>query len=78
MGKYRHKVTGVVRELDDRYAKAVSAFEPVSDDTEVSPEPCGPCGIDTSAGAEEYAETAPMFYDEGDEYEEPTYRDVGE
>lgn len=50
MGKYRHKVTGRVREVSDSYARAVSALEPVSGDTAVSPENCGPCGSQTPAG----------------------------
>lgn len=48
LGKFRHKVTGKVVELDTRYASAISAFEPADSDARVDNlDPC--CG----AGAEE-------------------------
>lgn len=68
MGKYRHKVTGRVREVSDSYARAVSALEPVSDDTEVSPENCAPCGFSEPAGVgdEDSHIEEPATSDEGD------------
>lgn len=42
LGKYRHKVTGKVVEVDDRYAQAISAYEPVDPDARVDVDNC--CG----------------------------------
>ena len=42
LGKYRHTVTGKVVEVDDRYASAIKALEPVDQDTRVDVDNC--CG----------------------------------
>lgn len=81
MGKYRHKVTGKVRELDDSYAKAVSALEPVSEDTPLTRLDCGPCGAGASvipAGVEDDEAVEVGGYDESYaenlDYEEPPFQ----
>lgn len=69
MGKYRHKVTGAVREYRDSYARVISALEPVSDDEQETPLPCGPCGAAKSTGVDAQTDV---------EYAEPYEYDLGE
>ena len=80
MGKYRHKVTGKVGEYSDSYAAAVSALEPVSEDTPTSPVDCGPCGGGASvipAGVEDNEAVEVGGYDpsyaDNLDFEEPAF-----
>lgn len=67
MGKYRHTVTGKVAELDDDYASAIKALEPVDESTPT--DPCKTCGPDYEpSGEAPVAATAdePLLTDQGE------------
>lgn len=74
MAKYRHKVTGVVRDYEESYARAIKALEPVSDEVQVTPLPCVPCGSVASAGVDVQTNEATPVAD----YAEPYEYELGE
>lgn len=76
LGKYRHKVTGKVVEVDDRYAAAIKALEPVSQDTRVDVDNCCGGGYVEDEGQE--LESAGVDTSDWPANDEPTDENEGE
>lgn len=78
LGKYRHKVTGKVVEVDDRYAAAIKAFEPVSQDTRVDIYNCCGGGLWNDEDEEQELESAGVDTTDWPATDEPTDENEGE
>lgn len=78
LGKYRHTVTGKVVEVDDRYASAIKALEPVDPDTRVDVDNCCGGGYVEDEEQELELESAGVDTTDWPATDEPTDENEGE